>query len=159
MKRDESLRLLTVTAEDGRAIQLGKARQVSRNFPPDVGIGDAVAIHAGAPLWQIVAVGRLVGAGYYPGGCKDPAVALGKAVKRSKAQPGAWVWALEQVTAIPGIPFARQAEARGSVCAGDRIWSWTDSGSGDWWSCCVRELDDATVRRVREAYRKARATK
>ena len=149
----------------------GKTRQLSRNFaPPDESlIGRWIAIQATAysaerkrlgllpdPEWAILGVGKLTGAGYYPGFCRDPKTHMGRSYKREKGQAGAWVWTFSNVVKLDkSVPLDRlePVQWRGAEAPSHR----EDDGSGDWWGTCPRKLESSIVESVREAHRKAKA--
>ncbi len=168
----EPLYVLPVQQPDANALATGRTRQLSRNFAPadPVVVGRWVAIQATAfsserkrlgllphPEWAIVAVGKLTGAGYYPGFARDPTEHLGRSYKREKGKAGAWVWTFSNVTQLAPIKLEGLSEK--SWRGGDRNDYRIDDGSGDWWGCFPRALDPAMVDAVREARRKAKARK
>lgn len=145
----------------GEASALPKGRQLSRLCPPDPKVMDGWVAILGVPHQEggkqsIVSVGKLTGAGYYPGFCRDPEFHMGKAYKRKTGQPGPWVWVFSNVVDVVPIPHPPLEERRHAVEFGDRRWYCVDEGRGDAWSCCARKLDSDTVERVREARRKAK---
>jgi len=158
-----ALGLLAVAEEALTPLLRGKTRQLSRNFPCEPGnVGRWVAFQ-NVPARQgaaqaITGVGRLMGVGYYPGFAKDPHAYLGASYKREKGQAGAWVWTFLKVAPIVPVDTAVLGEVSpgAPVAVGGMPWWWVDEGRGDWWSCCVRDLDSATVAKVREAHGKAR---
>ncbi len=158
--------VLPVHQPDADNLARGKIRQLARNYPCEPQfIGQQVAIQATSVAiertrveWAIVGVGTLAGVGLYPCFGRDAELSLGKSYKRVTGMAGAWGWTFTRVLAIEPIPLPRLAPASGRWDPGldRRIWEWEDDGGGDWWSCCLRELDDGMVRRVQEARRKTR---
>lgn len=167
----DPLYLLAVDHHGAVQLSTGRTRQLSRNFPCEPQFIDRwVAIQAttvsamhrkpgllAVPTWTIAAVGKLTGVGYHPGISRDREDGFGRAYKRKTGQAGPWVWTFSNVVALDPIPYGHQPEMRGSAEVAGRRWSWVDEGHGDWWSCCLRSLDVATVDRVREARRKVSA--
>lgn len=146
------------------ALATGKARQLPRNFPCDPSfIGQSVAIQATAkpvlsraPGWSIVCVGKLAGVCYYPGFVREPTHVIGQTYKRHREMPAAWGWTFKNMTAVTPVPLAVLPTIEGRSTEGLDVgaWTWVDDGSGDWWGCCLRELDVDTMRCVRKARRK-----
>jgi hypothetical protein len=161
----EPLYVLPVKQPEASLLTQGKARQLARNFPCEPQfIGTWVAIQAtiGDALraqWSIVGVGKLAGACLYQGFARDPELVVGQSYKRETGMAGAWGWTFTHMVAIEPIELPRLSPSSGRYDPGmrRRVWEWADDGSGDWWSCCLRELDQVMVGRVREARRKARA--
>ena len=154
--------VLPVQQPDADNLVRGKMRELARNFPcgPQY-VGQQIAIQgtigaAGRPRWAIIGVGLLAGVCYYPGFTRDPEQSLGKTYKRDTGMAGAWGWTFLRMKSIPPIELPRFGPAEGRYDPGlkRRIWEWKDDGSGDWWGCCPRPLDDAMVRCVQEARRK-----
>ncbi len=161
----DALYVLPVHQPDADNLVRGKMRQLARNFPCEprfVGCWVAIQATSGDALhreqWSIVGVGKLAGVCYYPGFTRDPEQSVGKTYKRDTGMAGAWGWTFTHMKAleVEAIPLRRLPEVSGSYDPGlkRRIWEWKDDGSGDWWGCCPRPLDDAMVRCVQEARRK-----
>ncbi len=171
----EPLYALPVRQPGADRLAEGKIRQVARNFPCEARfVGSWVAIQATTnfgllapsarklgghrPEWSIVGFGRLSGVCYYPGLARSPEHVLGKSYRRERGMAGAWGWTFTHVKTVTPIELPRYGEESGCYDPGleRRIWEWTDNGSGDWWGCCLRELDRAMVSCVREARGKGR---
>ena len=160
----EPLLVLPVQQPDADQLALGETRQLSRNFGPDERmVGRWVAIQATSCIgpkerierveWAVVAVGKLTGAGRYPGFSRDPAEHMGRSYRRETGQSGAWVWTFSHVKAVGPVKMGRLPEE--AVNPRKPGSYHVDDGAGTWWSTCYRELDQATVDRVRLARRKA----
>lgn len=164
------LLVLPVRYPDAKNLANGQ-RQLSRCFPcRESDIGRWVAIQGttmcqvnredrrfkAVKEWSIVAVGKLTGCGYHPGFSRDRVGGYGQAYKRNTGVSGPWVWGFTNLTPVTPVGLSQLPEARGGVGVCGMTWNWIDDGTGSWWSCCLRELDEGTVERVRKARRKAK---